>query len=186
MQLGSGDAQSIAKQVGQQDEMFKRLNQQGWGQLDGYFVPKDIYNDLTRFIANDDTLGARGIKYLANAFLRGKALSQYSKTVLSPVTQIRNFVTATTFATANGNIPIFGRGGSLRDAGVAVFSNIRRMGDEGVLRELEEARRRGILGTNTELREIQDSLRKGVITSQRDMANQDGMSAILGESMAKS
>ena len=185
VQLGSGDAQSIAKQVGQQDEMFKRLNQQGWGQLDGYFVPKDVYNDLTRFIANDDTLGARGIKYLANAFLRGKALSQYTSTVLSPITLIRNFVTATTFATANGNIPIFGRGGSLRDAGVAVAANIRRMGDEGVLRELEDARRRGILGTNTELREIQDSLKKGIITSQRDMSNQDGMSAILGESMAK-
>ena len=185
VQLGTGDAQSIAKQVGQQDEMFKRLNQQGWGQLDGYYVPKDIYNDLTRFIANDDTLGARGIKYLANAFLRGKALSQYSKTVLSPITQIRNLLTATAFATANGNIPHFGRGGSLRDATVAVTANIRRMGDEGVLRELEDARRRGILGTNTELREIQDSLRKGIITSQRDMANQDGMSAILGESMAK-
>tara|TARA_R100000700_G_C3178025_1_gene153523 strand:+ start:837 stop:5177 length:4341 start_codon:yes stop_codon:yes gene_type:complete len=185
VQLGTGDAQSIAKQVGQQDEMFKRLNQQGWGQLDGYYVPKDIYNDLTRFIANDDTLGARGIKYLANAFLRGKALSQYSKTVLSPITQIRNLITAGAFATANGNIPVFGRGGSLRDATVAVTANIRRMGDEGVLRELEDARRRGILGTNTELREIQDSLRKGIITSQRDMANQDGMSAILGESMAK-
>ena len=185
VQLGSGDAQSIAKQVGQQDEMFKRLNQQGWGQLDGYYVPKDIYNDLTRFIANDDTLGQRALKYTANAFLRGKALSQYSKTVLSPITQLRNFITATAFATANGNIPVFGRGGSLRDSKAAIVANIFKNGDEAVLRDLSDARRRGILGTNTELREIQDSLRKGIITSQRDMSNQDGMSAILGEDMAR-
>ena len=136
---------------------------------------------MTRFVARDDTFGAAGIRYLANAFLRGKALSQYSKTVLSPITQARNFITAIAFATANGNIPAFGRGGSLSDAKAAISASIYKKGDEAVLRDLEDARRRGILGTNTELREIQDSLRKGILSSERDMSNRDGMSAILGD-----
>ena len=185
VRLGSEEGQSIAKKPGQEDQVFKQLNQQGWGQLDGYYVPKDVYNDLTRFVARDDTFGAAGIRYLANAFLRGKALSQYSKTVLSPITQVRNFTTAIAFATANGNIPAFGRGGSLGDAKAAISASILKRGDEAVLRDLEDARRRGILGTNTELREIQDSLRKGILSSERDMSNRDGMSAILGEDIAR-
>ena len=36
-----------------------------------------------------------------------KGATQYSKTVLSPVTQIRNFTTATLFATMQGNIGTF-------------------------------------------------------------------------------
>ena len=105
---------------------------------------------------------------LFGSFLKANGISQYSKTVLSPITQVRNFVTAVAFATANGNVPVIGRGGSLKDSAQAVFANITNKGSDALFEELAEAQRRGVLGTNAELREIQDSLNKGLGITARD------------------
>ena len=108
------------------------------------------------------------LRGLFGSFLKAKGISQYSKTVLSPITQVRNFVTAVAFATANGNVPVIGRGGSLKDSAQAVFANITNKGSDALFEELAEAQRRGVLGTNAELREIQDSLNKGLGITARD------------------
>ena len=56
------------------------------------------------------TIGNAARQFYGNYFLRAKGATQYAKTVLSPVTQIRNFTTATLFATMQGNI---GKGANL-------------------------------------------------------------------------
>jgi len=137
-------------------------NSSGWGELDGFYVPKGVYNNLSNHVFAEDSLGANAANAIVGSFLKAKGLSQYAKTVLSPITQVRNFTTATLFATANGNMPILGRGGSLADSFKTVHANVTNKGPESLFNDLADAQRRGVIGTNAELREIQDSLNKGL------------------------
>jgi len=50
-------------------------------------------------------LGLASNKVYASLILYPKATSQIAKTILSPVTHMRNFISASFFATANGIIP---------------------------------------------------------------------------------
>jgi hypothetical protein len=143
----------------------------GWGSLDGYYVPAPIYKNLTNQVLAEDSFGAAITNAVVGTFLKAKGISQYSKTVLSPITQVRNFTTALAFATANGNIPIIGRGGSLRDSAQAIFSNVTNKGSNEVFDDLLDAQRRGVVGTNAELREIQDQLNKGLGLTAREPKN---------------
>jgi len=135
----------------------------GWGTLDGFYVPKQIYNNLTKATLADSGPLMNGLKAAYGGLLRLKGISQYSKTVLSPLTQVRNFTTASAFALANGNVPIYGRGENwFRDSNKAIFADLFNKGDQAVFNDLYEAQRRGVLGTSAELREIQDNLSKGI------------------------
>jgi len=173
IKLGGEDGASSGVQVvgRQADELEKLVGRSGWGSLDGFYVPAPIYKDLTRQILAEDSVGTAALRGLFGTFLKAKGISQYSKTVLSPITQIRNFTTALTFATANGNIPVIGRGSSLKDSAQAVFANITNKGSDEVFADLADAQQRGVLGTNAELREIQDTLNKGLDISARDPKN---------------
>tara|TARA_R100000742_G_C4278482_1_gene101350 strand:- start:54 stop:3806 length:3753 start_codon:yes stop_codon:yes gene_type:complete len=90
------------------------------------------------------------------AFLATKGVSQLSKTVLSPTTQIRNVESAAMFAMANGH---FGRGASLRDAFKLVFDDV--IGPKGAIdverlaAKGEEFRRYGLTNSNIITREVQ-------------------------------
>ena len=155
---GDVDAQAVEDAIGRS----------GWGSLDGFYVPKNIYKDLTNQVLGETTLGGDVIRGALGMALKGKGISQYSKTVLSPVTQIRNLTTALAFATANGNWPALGRGGDMKDALTAVTANVFNKGSENVFADLADAQRRGVLGTNAELREIQDQLNKGIGSTGAD------------------
>ena len=173
IKLGGEDGASSGVQVvgRQADELEKLVGRSGWGSLDGFYVPTPIYKNLTRQILAEDSVGTAALRGLFGTFLKAKGISQYSKTVLSPITQVRNFTTALTFATANGNVPIIGRGSSLKDSAQAVFANITNKGSDEVFADLADAQQRGVLGTNAELREIQDTLNKGLDISARDPKN---------------
>ena len=173
IKLGGEDGASSGVQVvgRQADDLEKLVGRSGWGSLDGFYVPAPIYKDLTRQILAEDSVGTAALRGLFGTFLKAKGISQYSKTVLSPITQVRNFTTALTFATANGNIPVIGRGSSLKDSAQAVFANITNKGSDEVFADLADAQQRGVLGTNAELREIQDTLNKGLDISARDPKN---------------
>ena len=173
IKLGGEDGASSGVQVvgRQADELEKLVGRSGWGSLDGFYVPTPIYKNLTRQILAEDSVGTAALRGLFGTFLKAKGISQYSKTVLSPITQVRNFTTALTFATANGNVPIIGRGSSLKDSAQAVFANITNKGSDDVFADLADAQQRGVLGTNAELREIQDTLNKGLDISARDPKN---------------
>ena len=180
--LGSTDGSSMVKAANREMTPAEQLvNSQGWGKISGYMVPKSVYKDLTNTVLAEDSFGAFITRATIGTFLKAKGISQYSKTVLSPITQIRNFTTAITFALANGNVPIIGRGGSLSDASKLVFANIRSKGSDAVLADLADAQRRAVLGSNAELREIQDTLNKGVdVTASGPKSFSD---AVLGEKL---
>ena len=155
------------------------LGDGGWGQLDGYIVPERIYNNLTQQIYAETDAGPKVARALLGTFLKAKGISQYSKTILSPITQVRNAVTATAFALANGNVPVVGRGGSIRDSMKIVFANIRNQGDEAIRADIQDAYNRGIFGTNAELKEIQDILNKGLTFGQTGKRPQNFAESIL-------
>jgi hypothetical protein len=161
------------------------LNRMGWGNLDNFYVPSSVYKDLTNQVLAEDSFGSLITRGLLNTFLRTKGVSQYSKTVLSPITQIRNFTTAISFALANGNVPVIGRGGSLVDASKAVFANITNKGSDAVFDDMLDAQRRGVMGTGAQLREIQDALQKGVGMTTRAPRNPIESIPVVGEKLAK-
>ena len=155
-----------------------------WGELDGFYVPEGVYKNLSNQVLAEDSIGGKAANAIVGTLLKGKGISQYSKTVLSPITQVRNFTTAVTFATANGNVPIIGRGGNLRDSFKAVHANIANKGDDALFNDLADAQKRGVMGTNAELREIQDTLNKGLNLYAKEPKN--FIEATLGEAAAKS
>jgi len=176
VQLGSSRGRSTLRgEV--TDELDEAVDRSGWGSLHGYIVPERIYKDLTQTVLAEDGFGATLSRGVWDTFLRGKGISQYSKTVLSPVTQVRNLTTASLFALSQGNI---GRGmkGSLGDSLKLTFKQMfDGVPDDVVLDELAELQRRGIIGTQTELREIQDMINKGIGYSTR---GPKGLSEALG------
>jgi len=72
--------------------------------LNGKFAINGIADALEETSQN---LGGKGIvgKMYENFILYPKATSQIAKTILSPITHVRNFLSASAFATANGIIP---------------------------------------------------------------------------------
>ena len=124
-----------------------------FGVLADFAVPRAVYNNLTRkMIQSDESVIAQTANAAYGLLLRGKGLSQYSKTVLSPVTQVRNVTTASMFALAQGNV----------GTGANVFESLGMLirqtdgANPGRLNQvLEEALEQGVIGTQAQLREIQ-------------------------------
>tara|TARA_R100000900_G_scaffold144768_1_gene129343 strand:+ start:1005 stop:5168 length:4164 start_codon:yes stop_codon:yes gene_type:complete len=158
VELGSTKAPSTLRGSIQSEAGPEALDRSGWGSLNGIIVPSRIHKDLSNFIVPDENAYAGGLRRLYGSFLKAKGVSQYSKTVLSPITQIRNFTTATMFALSQGNI---GRGANLFDSIKMVFDDATAGGNENYSKLIDEMSDRGVVGTNTELREIQDLIRKG-------------------------
>ena len=127
-----------------------------FGALKGYLVPERIYNDLTRKVVGKED-GLTGLVQSAYyGALRLKGFSQYSKTVLSPITQVRNVTTASAFALAQGNI---GSGANLFDSMGLVYRQIMKNGDEGVDDALKEAVELGVINNQAQLKESLELLK---------------------------
>ena len=140
------------------------LGQSKWGSIEGLAVPETIYNQLTRNVSGDENAWVAGAKSVYGTFLRGKGITQYGKTVLSPITQVRNVTTAAAFAAMQGNI---GRNASLGESVALVFNDIRRgwMGLPGKaqLKQLQELQELGVISTQAELKEIQALISQGMV-----------------------
>ena len=148
------------KVLGEGDE----LGTSKWGSLQGIAVPDTIYKQLTRTVNSDENAFKSGVKALYGTFLKGKGITQYGKTVLSPITQIRNVTTAAAFAAMQGNI---GKGASLGEAVGLVFNDIRRgwagLPGDAPLKQLKELQELGVISTQAELKEIQALISKGMV-----------------------
>jgi len=179
--IGAMSTPTVAGRAADKDEILAGTS--GWGSLNDHYVPRPLYNNLTNYIIGEEETGVQALRSTWQWLLRAKGVTQYSKTILSPITQIRNFTTASAFALANGNIPVVGRGGSLSDSLQIVKSNLFNKGEDAFIDELMDAQRRGMIGTNAELREIQDSLRKGVGLEAREPKT--AAEALVGEKVAK-
>ena len=131
----------------------------GWGSLENYYVPNRVYKDLSRQIVGDLGVVGNSVRSLYGGFLKAKGVTQYAKTVLSPVTQIRNFTTASLFAAMQGNI---GKQANLMESFKLSFSELRNMNTPDALALLKKYDDLGILGTQAELREIKNLIDEGV------------------------
>jgi len=151
--LGSGKGSSRADK-----SVEETLDTSGWGSLHGYAVPERVYQDLTRTVVGDTGWLGNSLRSLYSGFLRVKGGTQYGKTILSPVTQIRNVTTASAFAAAQGNV---GKGANLWESMRLVFENLRRLPDEQLAKEYADLQRLGIVNSQAELRELQELVRKG-------------------------
>ena len=131
-----------------------------YGSLEGFHVPPKVKDDLDRFIIGDiGTIGNAARQFYGNYFLRAKGATQYAKTVLSPVTQIRNFTTATLFATMQGNI---GKGANLLESVKIAFSDLKNLPPEEAIETLKKYDRLGLLGTQPEIQEIKKLIDEGL------------------------
>jgi hypothetical protein len=151
--LGSGKGSSRMDK-----SVEESLDTSGWGSLHGYAVPERVYQDLTRTVVGDTGWLGNSLRSLYSGFLRIKGGTQYGKTILSPVTQIRNVTTASAFAAAQGNI---GKGANLWESMRLVFENLRKLPDDQLAKEYADLQRLGIVNSQAELRELQELVRKG-------------------------
>ena len=151
--LGSGKGSSRADKSIPED-----IKESGWGSLHGFAVPERVYQDLTRTVVGDVGWLGNALRSTYSGFLRVKGGTQYGKTILSPVTQIRNVTTASAFAAAQGNI---GKGANLYESVGLVFNNLRKMPPEKAAEEFKELQRLGIVNSQAELRELQELVAKG-------------------------
>ena len=134
-------------------------SQSVYGRMFGYAVPKAMWKSMTSPVyADDDNFGML-LRYIYAPLLKAKGITQYTKTILSPITQVRNVTSAFGFALANGNI---GKDSSLGTSVSLVLRDIVGKGDEYTVNYLQELQRRGVIGSSAQLREIQDNLRKGL------------------------
>ena len=143
-----------------------------YGTMFGYAVPRVMYNNLSSSVYfNPDTMNVV-LRQIYGGMQKLKGATQYAKTILSPLTQIRNVTSASMFALAQGN---YGKGSSL---GTSVNTVLRDVIDKELklknitfldlerdgktLDFLVEMQKRGVIGSSAQLREIQDNLRKGL------------------------
>ena len=129
-----------------------------WGALNGFAVPMRVYKDLTRTVLGDMGVIGNGIRATYSGFLRGKGAVQYGKTVLSPITQVRNVTSASLFALAQGNI---GSGASLGESLRIVMNGYKKLPDDVQVAKFNRAQELGITGTQTQVEEIKALLKKG-------------------------
>ena len=149
---------------------YTQLGEDYWGSAQGLYVKDNLYKDLTRLVNNDlGTMGniARGAY---SGFLRAKGVTQFGKTVLSPVTQIRNVTSASLFATAQGNV---GKGANVFESLGLVWDNILRKSPEEKAQFYQKMQRLGVVGNQSQIREIDRLMREGlgVTKETQDVVN---------------
>ena len=164
LRLFRDDPGSRTGQVQLEAEGFVQLKGAKYGSLENVFVPQPVYNNMTRAAKAEDESVIELVKKMYSGFLYTKGMSQYSKTVLSPITQVRNVTTASFFALAQGNV---GAGASLGESVNLVFQGLKRLPPERQAAELAELMELGVIGTQAQLQEIKQLLKTGFGTSKQ-------------------
>tara|TARA_R100000008_G_C3586929_1_gene173196 strand:+ start:1687 stop:6003 length:4317 start_codon:yes stop_codon:yes gene_type:complete len=130
----------------------------GYGSLEGFYAPNKVASNLKRAVLGDADVLTNSVRALYSGFLKAKGYTQYGKTVLSPITQIRNFTTASLFAAAQGNV---GRGANLMESMKIGFAELKDLPTNEAVKRLEEYDKLGILGTQAEVQEIKKLIDEG-------------------------
>mgnify|MGYP003132008470 FL=1 len=130
-----------------------------YGALQGQYVKRPIYNELTRLTVPDGTAGSFIYRATWGNFLKAKGATQYSKTVLSPITQVRNVISSALFAAAQGNV---GRGGNVGDSLMYVLNDIHKMGNRQREVYYRKLQRLGVVGTQTQIKEMDKLIEEGL------------------------
>jgi len=124
-----------------------------YGALTGDFVPNEIYDSLT--------VAARATNPLQEALaisLQAKGLSQMTKTVLNPLSQIRNFHSGVFMVGANGNIA---RDMSIFESGRLTAGRLKDMGDAEFRETFNMLQKTGLVDQNYVVNEFRALLDEG-------------------------
>ena len=140
-----------------------------YGDMYGYAIPRPMFDAMTNVVNANQSPVVDFMRTFYGPLLQLKGASQYAKTILSPITQVRNVTSAAMFALANGNV---GKGAGvwqsvdlvLRDL---IDKDLKIKGtdfglNEEVLDFLVDLQKRGVIGSSAQLREIQANLKKGL------------------------
>jgi len=142
-------------------EIQKRTNytklEKGFGSLEGLYANNRVYKDITTRVNGDAGTMGNLSRALYSGFLRAKGISQASKTIYSPVTQVRNVTSAGLFATMQGNV---GAGSNLWDSVGLVWNNINKRSDKADY--FQKLQRLGVVGTQSQIREIDRLVSEGL------------------------
>jgi len=124
-----------------------------YGALTGDFVPNEVYDSLT--------VAARATNPLQEALaisLQAKGLSQMTKTVLNPLSQIRNFHSGVFMVGANGNIA---RDMSIFESGRLTAGRLKDMGDNEFRETFNMLQKTGLVDQNYVVNEFRALLDEG-------------------------
>ena len=154
-----------------------------YGALEGYKVPLRVYQDISKLIDGNLQTFDRLTMGAYSTFLRAKGFTQYGKTVLSPITQIRNVTSAALFALANGNA---GKGANVFESVRLIMDDIKKLTPEKQLEELREAQSLGVMGTQAELQEIRRLINEGAAVSVSAREGGVGVGEKFGKKIAES
>ena len=121
-----------------------------FGSLSGNWIPKEIYNSLT--------IAARSHSPMQEALavaLQAKGFTQMAKTVLNPLSQVRNFLSNTFILGANG---LVGRNMGIFEASDVLMSNAINSPQQFKL--LKAMAEEGAIGQNIQLNEMNRLLKE--------------------------
>ncbi len=124
-----------------------------FGALTGSYVPSEIKDSLTIAARTQDPM-----QDLLALSLQAKGLSQMSKTVLNPLSQIRNFHSGIFMIGANGNV---GRGMNLMESARLTTGRLVDMADDEFRDTFNMLQKAGIVDQNYVVNEFKDLLKEG-------------------------
>ena len=121
-----------------------------YGTLSGHYVPGEIYDALTTPLR-----AYSGMQDALAVALQAKGISQMTKTVLNPLSQIRNFLSNTFVVGANGNL---GRDMGLFESADVLLANALNSPEQ--MRLLRALADEGAIGQNIQLNELSKLLQE--------------------------
>ena len=133
----------------------------------GKVALKDVAEAFTK---TEESMKGLGAMIYNNLVLYPKGTSQMAKTILAPFTHVRNFISATAFAGANGILPF----GNIKDV-KAAFTALQAAGP-GMKQSNEfyqELLRLGVVNSNVRLKQVQDLLKDANFGSILNNKNSD-------------
>ena len=124
-----------------------------YGKMTGKYVPAEVYKSLTT------TLKDQNVMQEALAIsLQAKGLSQVAKTVLNPISQLRNFYSGSFMLGANG---LFGRGMNAYDSARLTMGKMVDMSDPEFAKQFDMLQKAGIIDQNYVVNEYRNLLKEG-------------------------
>jgi len=141
--------------------------------MEGKYTLKSIADEFV-----DNSKSNKVIDLYKYAFILPKSISQKMKTVYSPFTHVRNFISGATFTTMNGNglfafnpVKFFGKEGAVLPFTVGQQKGLRSLANEEMFKKYRRLQELGVINTSTTFREADNLFRDAAkITDSGDMA----------------
>ena len=124
-----------------------------FGKMSGMYVPAEVHKSLTATL-KDQNLAQEALAIS----LQAKGLSQVSKTVLNPISQLRNFYSGSFMLGANG---LFGRGMNAYDSARLTIGKMTDLDNPEFAKTFDMLQNAGIIDQNYVVNEYRNLLKEG-------------------------